>query len=202
VVVANRRRGPDGDKRRRILDAAVEAFGTRGYSRTRVSDIAKTANVADGTVYLYFDGKEGLLTAIFEDLMERFLDLARDALEHVQGAPAKLRRLFELHLDHLGSNRKLATVFQIEFRHSSRFMETFSRGQLRDYFELVADILDEGRLQGTVRSDLDPWFATKCIFGVVDEAATNWVLSEREYRLVAVLDDVMSFITGGIAPRR
>jgi len=195
------RRGPDGDKRRRILDAAVRAFGTHGYARTRISDIAKAADVADGTVYLYFDGKEALLTAIFADLMERFLSLAREALAGVEGAPARLRRVLELHLDNLGANRSLATVFQIEFRHSSRFMETFSRAQLRDYFELIAGILEEGRREGSVRADLDPWFATKCIFGVVDEAATNWVLAERNYRLSSVLDRVMEFVEGGLRPR-
>lgn len=189
------------DKRRRILDAAVQAFGTHGYSRTRISDIAKAADVADGTVYLYFDGKEGLLTAIFDDLMQKFLGLAREALLEVDGAPHRLRRVLELHLENLGSNRSLATVFQIEFRHTNRFMETFSRGPLRDYFELIADILEEGKREGTVRAGLDPWFATKCIFGVVDEAATNWVLSERNYRLTSVLDGVMEFIEGGIRGR-
>lgn len=195
-----RRRGSDDEKRRRILDAAVQAFGTHGYSRTRISDIAKAADVADGTVYLYFDGKEGLLAAIFEDLMERFLELARASLEGVHGCHARLRRVLELHLENLGANRNLATVFQIEFRHSIRFMESFSRGQLRDYFELIAGILEEGRVEGTVRADLDPWFATKCIFGVVDEAATNWVLSERNYRLASVLDRVLDFVEGGLRP--
>lgn len=194
------RRGSDDEKRRRILDAAVHAFGTHGYNRTRISDIAKAANVADGTVYLYFDGKEGLLDAIFDDLMGRFLDLARNALEGVQGCRARLRRVLELHLDNLGANRNLATVFQVEFRHSTRFMESFSRGHLRDYFELVASILEEGRAEGTVRDDLDIWFATKCIFGIVDEAATNWVLSERNYRLSSVLDRILEFVEGGIRP--
>jgi TetR/AcrR family fatty acid metabolism transcriptional regulator len=196
--VARTKQSIPNDKRRRILDAAVQAFGTHGYTRTRISDIAKAADVADGTVYLYFDGKEGLLTAIFDDLMQRFLDLAREALLEVDGALNRLRRVLELHLENLGANRSLATVFQIEFRHTSRFMETFSRGPLRDYFELIADILEEGKREGTVRTDLDPWFATKCIFGVVDEAATNWVLAERNYRLPSILDPVMNFIEGGI----
>ncbi|UCF67031.1 MAG: TetR/AcrR family transcriptional regulator, partial [Acidobacteriota bacterium] len=175
--MAVRQRNATSDKRARILDAAIQAFGTQGYARTRISDIAKAADVADGTVYLYFDGKERLLTAIFEELMTRFMDLARAALRPIEGAPAKLRRVLELHLENMGANRSLATVFQIEIRHTGRFMETFSRGHLRDYFQLIAGILIEGQREGSVRADLDPWFATKCIFGVVDEAVTDWVLS-------------------------
>ena len=41
-----------GEKKARILEAAVHAFSRQGYHQTRVSDIAKAANVADGTVYI------------------------------------------------------------------------------------------------------------------------------------------------------
>ena len=194
-----RRREAQADKRRRILEAAVQAFGASGYYRTRISDIAKAADVADGTVYLYFESKEEILSTLFDDLMSRFLSLGRAAIAEVDGAPARLRRLIELHLHNLGSNRDLATVFQIELRHSSRFMEMYSRSHLREYFQLVADVLEEGRADGSIRADLDPWFATKCIFGIVDEAATNWVLSEKNYRLASVVDRIMDFVERGVA---
>src|SRR2546423_8984150 len=52
-------------KRERILRAAVDVFAEFGYFNAKVSQIAKSAGVADGTIYLYFDGKEDLLTTIF-----------------------------------------------------------------------------------------------------------------------------------------
>ena len=168
------------EKRRRILDAAIQAFSTHGFYRTRISDIAKAANVADGTVYLYFAGKEELLGAIFDEL--------------------EARRILELHLRSLGEDRSLTTVFQIELRHSTRFMDLYSRGRLRDYFRLIQAVLTEGQEEGSIRSDLDTWFATKCIFGILDEAATNWVISERNYRLPAVLDSIMDFVLAGVCP--
>ena len=67
-----------GEKRARILEAAVQAFSREGYHQTRISDIAKAANVADGTVYLYFASKAELLSTIFEDRMERFLQVGRE----------------------------------------------------------------------------------------------------------------------------
>ncbi|HWS73101.1 MAG TPA: helix-turn-helix domain-containing protein, partial [Thermoanaerobaculia bacterium] len=45
-------------KRERILRAAVDVFARNGYFNAKVSEIAKAAGVADGTIYLYFDGKE------------------------------------------------------------------------------------------------------------------------------------------------
>ena len=53
------------EKYQRILDAAVAVFAEKGFFTSRISDIADRANVADGTVYLYFKNKEEILmTAI------------------------------------------------------------------------------------------------------------------------------------------
>jgi TetR/AcrR family fatty acid metabolism transcriptional regulator len=188
------------DKRQRIIDVALKSFSHRGFYRTRISDIAKDANVADGTVYLYFKGKEDMLTAIFDQFMERFLNTLQSELKGIEGAPRRLQRIIELHLKRLGENRDLSTVVQIELRHTSRFMDMYSRGRLRDYFLLIDSVLKAGKQEGSIRSDLNTWFATKCIFGVVDEAATNWVLSKHNYRLHSMVDPIMEFIMAGIKP--
>ena len=57
-------------KRRRILDASVEIFSRYGFYNSKVSQVAKAAGVADGTIYLYFKNKEALLIQVFEDTME------------------------------------------------------------------------------------------------------------------------------------
>jgi len=197
--MANKRAQGRDDKRSRILDAAIQAFSRNGYHATRISDIAKAADVADGTVYLYFAGKEELLSTIFEDHMSRFLEVGRRELSRIDGALAKLRRVVELHLEDLGHNPELTTVFQIELRHSSRFMQLYSRGQLRDYFQLIAEILEEGQREGVIRAGLDTWFATKCVFGILDEASTNRVLSRKNYRLHSVVPKILDFVMKGLA---
>jgi TetR/AcrR family fatty acid metabolism transcriptional regulator len=188
-----------GEKRARILEAAVQAFSREGYHQTRMSDIAKAANVADGTVYLYFASKAELLSTIFEDRMERFLQVGREEVARLDGALAKLHRVMELHLEDLGNNPDLATVFQIELRHSSRFMELYSRSHLREYFQFIAGILEQGQKEGSIRSDLDTWLATKCIFGILDEAATNWVLSKRNYRLLGTAQQILDIVMRGLS---
>jgi TetR/AcrR family fatty acid metabolism transcriptional regulator len=199
--VAKNREIARESKRRKILNAAVNAFGQKGFHRTRISDIARGADVADGTVYLYFAGKEEILGAIFADAMERFIAMAKEELQGVQGAMNRLRALLEAQMRGLGGNRDLAAIFQIELRHSARFMGLYSRGHLRNYFQLLQEILEQGKEEGEVRSEVDTWFATKCIFGILDEAATNWVLSGRNYRLSSVIEPVMEFVQGGIGTR-
>ena len=56
----------NGDKRGRIIDAAVAVFAEKGFHAARVSDVAKRAGVADGTIYLYFKNKDDILISLFE----------------------------------------------------------------------------------------------------------------------------------------
>ncbi len=188
------------EKRSRILAAAVRLFAGEGFYRTRIGDIAKAANVATGTVYTYFESKERILDAIFKDSMEQFLALGKEDLAGAETAADRLRRIVERHLNNLGRDRDLATVFQIELRHSARFMDAYSRSrELREYFSRIAEILEQGKAEGTVRKDLDTWFATKSLFGILDEAVTNWVLSDRNYRLISETDRIVDFALKGLS---
>jgi len=71
-------------KRERILRAAIEVFAQNGYFNAKVSEIAKSAGVADGTIYLYFDGKEDLLVTIFREHTRNYLQSLERELAHVR----------------------------------------------------------------------------------------------------------------------
>jgi len=64
----------------RLLAAAAEVFGPRGYHDARVSEIARVAGVAQGTVYLYFESKERL----YEAVLERFAEAVRRLSESIR----------------------------------------------------------------------------------------------------------------------
>src|SRR5262245_14475736 len=104
--------GKDGGKRERILAAAVHVFAEKGFYLAKVSEIAREAGVADGTIYLYFKSKDDLLISLFEDSMAEVNDNLRAALA---AAPPddpleKLRSAVRLHLTLVERNHDLAEV--------------------------------------------------------------------------------------------
>ncbi len=185
-------------KRERILDAAVLEIARRGYYGTTVSTIARRAGVADGTIYLYFNNKEDLLVSIFERAMGRFDELASRIVEEGDaGAEEKLRRIVDLHLSLLGEDRDLAVIFQIEFRHTVHILERLSRSRLREYLALIARVVEQGKEEGVFRADLDALFTAKVVFGVLDEMATDWVLSGKNTRLASRAEPVSNLLLSG-----
>ena len=193
-----RRPSGSGDKRAAILNAATRVFARRGFFNAQVADVAREAGVAAGTVYLYFRSKDDLLTSIFEESMTRALEKADRALDGVTDPVERLRRLARVHLGGLGGRRDLAVVFQVELRQSTKFMERFSAAQLRTYLDHLRDAVCAAQQAGSFRADLNPTLAAKAIFGALDEMVTNWVLSNRNHRLVDDADPVIDLLVNGM----
>lgn len=169
--------GADPEKRKRILESAIHTFGRRGFHEARVAEIAAAARVAEGTVYLYFRNKEDLLGVVFDETMDDVLARARAIRQSESPAADRLTQILDLHLSFLGSDRDLASVFQIELRRSARLVERFSRSKLVEYFRLLEGLLKEGIERGEFRSDLDTRLAVRILFGAADEILSEWLLS-------------------------
>src|SRR5258706_10795473 len=108
-----------GDKRERILAAAELIFARHGFFAARVSEIAKEAGVADGTIYLYFKSKDDLLISLFESRMKQVNNQLRSA---VAGRPPaeQLRALIRAYLRMVSDEPAAVEVLTIELRQSSK----------------------------------------------------------------------------------
>ncbi|HUP48801.1 MAG TPA: TetR/AcrR family transcriptional regulator [Thermoanaerobaculia bacterium] len=185
-------------KRDRILRAAVEVFARSGYFNARVSDVAKAAGVADGTIYLYFDGKEDLLVTIFREHTRSYLQSLRAGLAGVSRPEDRVRSAIRHHLETLGRDRALAIVCQVELRHSLKFMSLFSQEEVADYLDILRSIVEEGQSEGVFRRTLHPQLVAKAIFGILDEMVTSWMLSEKEYALADQAEQVADLVLTGL----
>lgn len=193
--------GRAAEKYERILDAAIAVIAENGYFNSPVSKIAERAGVADGTVYLYFKSKEQILMAALEKALATFLEGARQELQPVADPKQRLRRLARLHFESLAANRNLAVVLQIELRQSAKFLAEFSHRHLVEYFNLIRSIIREGQESGAFRRDISEKIAANCYFGALDEMATSWVLSERDYSLPNMADAVVDLLVRGMENR-
>ena len=187
------------DKRGTILRAATRVFARNGYFNSKVADIARAAEVADGTVYLYFKSKEEILHSIFDQNIAEAIAAGRKLIENLDDPREKLRRIAKLHLERLGGDRDLAVVFQVELRGSTKFMEEFSAAGFAEYLALLRRTFEEGQRVGAFRKELNATVAAKILFGALDEMATNWIISKRSYKLEPMADVVMEVFLSGVS---
>ena len=185
-------------KRERIIRAAIEVFARTGYFNSKVSEIAKEAGVADGTIYLYFLGKEDLLISIFREHMRAYLVAVGQVMGNERDPQERIRKVIRFHLESLGSDRALAIVFQVELRQSLKFMSLFSHQEVADYLNILRRTIEEGQQSGVFRATLQPQVTAKAVFGILDEMVTSWVLSEKDVRLADRAEPVCDFVLNGL----
>ena len=175
------RRGPNGgrEKRDRILRAAVKIFSRKGFFNSKVSEIARSAEVADGTIYLYFKNKDDLLISLFEEKMGEVVEDVRRRIAVGGNALEKLKIFIENHMDLLEREAGLVEVLQVELRQSTKFLKDYTPVKFFEYLEIISGILEEGKREGVFRPDMDISIARRAIFGALDELCLTYILSRK-----------------------
>jgi len=186
-------------KYKQIIDAAVIVIAEHGYHQAQVSKIAKQANVADGTIYLYFKNKEDILISLFQEKMGEFVEKIEDEINEVQSASEKLSVLIKTHFDIMSSDPHLAIVTQLELRQSNKDLRLKINEVLKGYLKLVDSVLKEGINNGEFKSDLNYKLARQMIFGTLDEIVTTWVMNEQKYSLQNLTDEIHTLFIAGLA---
>jgi AcrR family transcriptional regulator len=138
---------------RKILDAAREEFGERGFSDSSIVGITGRAGVALGTFYTYFDSKEELFQALVRDMSTQVRDTVgptlRDATDSLDGE----RRALEAFLKFAREHRDIYRIIdESEFVDPAAYREHYETTATRiaarfvaarDRGEIAADISDE-----------------------------------------------------------
>ncbi len=196
-------RGSGGDKRERILAAAERIFAQRGFFHARVSEIAREAGVADGTIYLYFKSKDELLISLFESRMERVVVSLGAAIESAgPSARDRLIAFLDTYVQMVVDNPALAEVLTVELRQSSKFMKEYQSRQFGDFLRLLAGLVSDGQEAGEFARELPAPVVARAIFGMLDELALAWLLGRGEkFDILRAAGHVGSLVLQGLQRR-
>jgi len=162
------------DKRRQLLDAAVRVFARKGYHASRVGDIAEEAGVAHGLLYHYFDSKEQVLEAVFDENWSVLVARIASVEETEESAADQLRHITAIVLR---TWLHVPDVVRVVVREFGRSPEVAARiGVLAQPIQAIERVIERGIERGEFRQGIDPRFAATVVYGSIDELLTAWVL--------------------------
>jgi len=191
----------NNDKYHRILDAAVSVFADQGFHNSTISQIAREAGVADGTIYLYFKNKQDILSQFFTYKTRLVFSNFKQAVEKEKNAIDKLRCLIRIHFQEFQRDRKMAEVYRMETRQSHQLMESRIKEMTKMYLDLIASIVEQGQEEATMRQDLFLALVKRFILGAVEEVINVWVISGGKYDLVSQADPLVDLFLKGIGEK-
>lgn len=181
------------DRRRQdVVDGAARVFAERGYDQTSVSELAAELGMAAGGLYHYFSGKEELLIAICDQLMDPLLADA-EALQAAGGTTEeRLRALLRLWVTQVTARRDHMLVFQQErhvIEHGDQWKQV--RARRKRFERLVAQVLGELGDAGPQ----DPRLALAALLGMVNHTA-QWFRPRGRLTAEAVADGYCDLLLG------
>jgi AcrR family transcriptional regulator len=142
-------------RREAILAAALEEFSARGFAAARLDDVARRAEIAKGTIYLYFSDKETL----FQELVRSQLSPVVGALEHISNVEAPMRviaeQFVELFVREIVETRR-KDIIRLIISEGSRFPELaefYYREVLAHALGAVRTLLRRAAERGEVTND-------------------------------------------------
>jgi AcrR family transcriptional regulator len=183
--------------RRRLLAAAEEVFGDKGFERASIVDVTRGAGVAQGTFYVYFSDKRAIFTELVSELGH---DLWRHIAEAVEGLSDRLaveRQGFRAFFEFIGAHRNLYRIVrQAEFVDEELYRGYYRR-LAAGYSAGLEAAMDAGQV-----SRLDPETLAYCLMGIGDFLGMRWVLWEERDLPAHVIEAMTAFIHHGMGGSR
>jgi TetR/AcrR family transcriptional regulator, fatty acid metabolism regulator protein len=192
-------RTKSGNKERAIAEAAVKVFARDGFHGAKISRIAKEANVATGSVYLYFRNKQSILQHLFIEIWQRIHDQLLAVVSRPDSSPReKLEDFIDRILALFSKSPNLALVFVNEQHHlvregSGEFMQYYE-----DFLALGEEVVREGVRTGEFRNDIDPRIISNFVFGGLRQLLQQWARSPKDFRIGAIRQVIKTMTVNGL----
>jgi len=137
-----------------IMAAALTLFSERGFAATRLDDVAEAAGVSKATIYLYFENKEQLFTALVRDIATPRFDEIEKLIGAYDGSSADLLSFVMARLNDVATTTRLPALAKIVLAEAGNFPEitAFYRDQIiRRGFGNLERIIERGIERGEFR---------------------------------------------------
>lgn len=152
-----------------VIEAAERVFGEKGFDGALMDEIALDAQFTKRTVYLYFGTKEELFFAAALSGFKKFFSFLQKASENAQPGFEKLRQgcrgYYRFYKEHPNTMRLIGEIGYVKKRAgegSQRLNELMNFDN--EMFKWVAQVINEGKRDGSIRRDID---AMKTTFSII-----------------------------------
>ncbi|MBT8461124.1 MAG: TetR/AcrR family transcriptional regulator, partial [Gemmatimonadetes bacterium] len=182
--------------RQALLEAAEDVFGRESYDRASVSEITRTAGVAQGTFYQYFPDKKAafveLVHGLNHSLRETISRAVADTTSRIETERVGFRTFFDYVTEHKALYRIIRECEFVDIETYRWHYQTLAEGYARG--------LEEARRRGEITLSISPEDLAWILMGIAETAGSRWVLMETMAAPDEAVETLMTFIGRALAP--
>ncbi|WP_099025871.1 TetR/AcrR family transcriptional regulator [Mycolicibacterium palauense] len=187
--------------RSRILDAAARVLSVKGYAGTRLTDVAKEADLQAPAIYYYFKSREDLIEEVMfcgiSDL-RHYLQAAIDALPDDLSPMDRIMVAVESHLRH---ELELSDYARASIRNSGQIPKRLKTRQQKEesaYNRIWRGLMRDAVAEGQIRDDLDAPLAQALVLGALNWTAEWW--HPRRSSVETMVANAQVFVRYSLSP--
>ena len=185
--------------RQDLLDAALTVFSQKGYTATRLEDVARAAGVTRGAIYHHFGSKAELYSALIEEANK----VGNSAIDRavIEGGTfiEIVTRILVYTFALLEEDQRFSEVMALQL--TTPDVEVLSQRRYGEAQELVASISGFFRLiteQGELRQDLDPLTAARAFLGYQYGLSSLWLFNRDAFSIKDNAPELAEIFVHGI----
>lgn len=188
-----------GDKKENILAAAEEVFSRHGFARAKVSEIARIANIAEGSIYNNFLNKDDLLFSIAGKHLNRNLETLPGVF-HITTSHQKLEAFIRFHFTSLLGNYKFFRIYVLDMLLNKKFYKSKAYEAHRKYFRILEELIEEGKAKGEFQGDLNPRVFRNMFLGAFTHMALRWIaFKDRNYDKLEEINSLCGLLLSAVS---
>lgn len=185
----------------KIAEAMRALLSKKTFNEITTAEIARHAGVTEALIYKYYKDKRDLLHQLLVEYMNRYLVEAQEEMRDIRGALKKLEKSIWTHINVYATNRVFARILLLEVRSFPDYYRSRSYKLVKEYSDILLEIIEEGMRSGEIRKDVTPSFLRQVILGSIEHICLTDVVFNREINPDQRTADLCRFIFKGITGR-
>lgn len=185
----------------KISKAMISLLKKKNFEAITWAEIAETAGVNEGLIYKYFKDKRNLLHDVLQEYNADFLKVLRQHLQDVEGTFNKIRTFISSTLCYYQEIPVFAKILILEVRNFPAFFKSETYEQIREYTNILLEIIEEGVKSGEIRDDIPPRYIREMIDGAIEHMCLPKVIFGQKVMTDIYTDEICKFVFSGIEKR-
>ncbi|MGG3928644.1 TetR family transcriptional regulator [Metabacillus fastidiosus] len=183
------------NKKEKIVQAAIEVFKEKGIEKTKISDIVKLANIAQGTFYLYFPSKLSVMPAIAEIMVEKTITAVKNNVREDEPFFIQMEQVVDAVFNITSEYREILALIYAGLASTEHLKEWETVYQ--PFYSWISEFLTKAKNSGTIRDSIHVERTSKLFIGLVESAAEQIYLYDTKQDDQANIQkaEVLDFLT-------
>lgn len=189
-------------KKEKIVYAAIKCFREKGIEKTKISDIVKSAGIAQGTFYLYFSSKLSVVPAIAEVMVEKMICAVEEKVQASSSFLDTFSQIVDAIFDFTKEHHEIQALIYVGLASTEHIKKWESLYQ--PLYIWIKRFLEEAKDANVIRNSIHVERTSKLFIALVESAAEQTYLYDHVKEEQADLQkaEVLDFLTHALEIRK